>query len=1109
VEEVYVKKSLCTSVLAALTLAFANVGFSQAPATKEPPIPAPKPPLTKEQERAKFHPRTLGMDAAVRSTAFAKRQQMEKASPLSAIRFRNVGPEIQGGRVVDIHGPANQPDSVLVAFASGGLWRTDNRGGSWTPLFDKESSITIGAFALGDGDGKTIYVGTGEANSSRTSYAGTGMFKTVDGGRTWKSIGLTDSHHIGRVLVDPRDAKVVYVAALGHLYTENAERGVFKTSDGGEHWTRTLFVDERTGAIDLVQDPSRPDVLYAATWERARTAANFLESGPGSGIWKSVNAGKTWTRLSGGFPAGATVGRIGLAIAASKPDTVYAVLDNQALRPDSEIFDEETAPGELTARRLRLLDAAGFVRLDDAVVTRFLRRYDYPKSLKAARLKKDVKAGKISVADLVAYLQDANRDLFENDLVSTEVYRTDSGGAAWWRTHEGRLDKVFYSYGYYFAAIAVDPSDAQHVYIQGLPMLSSRDGGKTWKGLDNRGVHVDYHAMWIDPKSPRRLVIGNDGGLNASYDGGETWTKINNLSVGQFTTLALDGADPYNILGGLQDNGVMRGPSTYKFGKSDPEAWKSIYGGDGSCVVVDPKDPNVVYAALQFGIAARLNLKTGERAPIRPRPELSAMKKEKPLRYNWVTPFLLSPHSREILYYGANKLYRSFDRGDTWTAISGDLTSNREQGDVPFGTITSVAESPKAFGVIWAGTDEGKVWGTRDGGGTWADLSKGLARDRWVTRVVASAFDEGTVYVSQNGYRNDDFAPYVFRSTDYGKTWQSLAASLPNEPVNTVREDPKASHLLYVGTDSGVFVSLDRGATWTAIGGGLPNAPVHDLLIHPREGDLVVATHGRSVYVADAAPLRELKEPVRVQPLHAFKVKAVKTARRRGYGEHPWITWHRDDPVARVAYWSIGNEAVKLTVKDENGSVWKEIEGTRNTGMNVVEYDLSADSKLADLAEKVAREKALAKEKKKDEDKDEDKDKDKDEDKDKDKDKPKDADAGVGVGVHKEKPKDQKAAAAAPPSSAADEDSDEEEASADKPEKPEDRAEAGAPGKPLDADLYEKLADPLRARRERYLPPGKYTIEIVQGINREKTTLVIKPLPERPSFDDEAGPDRE
>jgi len=1061
VKEVLVRRSLRAPGL------FAGAVLAAGPllAQSEPPIPPPKPTLTKEQERGKFHPRALGMDAAVRLTAYAKRQQMERASPLSAIRFRSVGPEIQGGRVVDIHGPANQPDTLLVAFASGGLWRTDNRGGSWMPLFDKQSSLTIGAFALADGEGKTIYLGTGEANSSRTSYAGTGMFKSSDGGKTWTAIGLTDTHHIGRVLVDPRDPKVVYVAAVGHLYTENAERGVFKTEDGGEHWTKVLFGDDRTGAIDLVQDPSRPDVLYAATWERARTAANFLESGPGSGIWKSTDSGRTWKRLSGGLPTGATVGRIGLAVAASKPDTVYAILDNQALQPDTEIFDEEAPPGELTPRRLRKLDAESFARLDDAAVARFLRRYDFPRALKAARLKKDVKARKIFVADLVAFLQDANRDLFENNLISTEVYRSDDGGATWHRTHEGRLDKVFYSYGYYFATIAVDPTDREYVYIQGMPMLASRDGGRTWKGLGNRGVHVDYHAMWIDPKSPRRLVIGNDGGLNVSYDGGETWTKINNLPVGQFTTLALDNSDPYNILGGLQDNGVLRGPSTYKFGKSDPEAWKSIYGGDGSCVVVDPKDANVVYTALQFGIAARLNLKTGERAPIWPRPELSATKKEKPLRYNWVTPFLLSPHSRDILYYGANKLYRSFDRGETWKAISADLTSDREQGDVPFGTITTIAESPKAFGVLWVGTDEGKVWGTRDGGVTWTDLSRGLAKDRWVTRVVAGSFEEGTVYVSQNGYRNDEFAPYVFRSTDYGKTWQALAAGLPNEPVNTVREDPKASHLLYVGTDSGVFVSLDRGATWTAMAGGLPNVPVHDLLVHPREGDLVVATHGRSVYVADAAPLRELKEPARSKPLHAFKVKPVKVPRGRGYGEHPWITWRRDDPVARIAYWSIGHEPVKLAVKDENGSAWKELSGTELAGMNVVDYDLSADPKLADAAEKAAREKALAKEKTKDEDKEK----------------------GKGGPV--------------------DEEIDEE--GGESGEKPEEKADA-APPKVLDPELYEKLTDPLRAKRQRYLPPGKYTIEIVQGITVEKTTLVVKPERDAGFFGgDEAAPDRE
>jgi photosystem II stability/assembly factor-like uncharacterized protein len=670
-----------------------------------------KPPLTKEQEKATFHPDREGMPPGPRLQGYERRLQMEQESLLEGLRFRPVGPEIQGGRIVDIEAPLAHPDAFVVAFASGGLWRTDNRGGSWTPLFDRESSLTIGDVALGDGEGRTIYVGTGENNSSRTSYAGTGIFKTTDGGRTWKHLGLADSHHIGRIVVDARDPSTVYVAVTGHLYTNNAERGVYKSTDGGETWTRVLFVDERTGAIDVVQDPARPEVLYAAMWERARTARNFLESGPGSGIWKTTDAGAHWTRLEGGLPAGSTVGRIGLAIPASRPQTVYAVMDNQTLRAETEPLDEETPPGELTPRRLRALTTDAFGRLDDAALTRFLRRYDFPKTLKAAALKRDVKAGKIAIADLVAYLSDANRDLFERQIVGPEVFRSDDGGATWAKTHEGRLDKVYYSFGYYFGRISVDPADPERIYFGGVPLLGSTDGGKTWTGLDQRGVHVDHHVVFVDPRAPERLALGNDGGLNLSFDHGRTWTKVNNLPVGQFTTLALDDARPYNIVGGLQDNGVMRGPSTYKPGKSDPAAWRAIYGGDGSAVAIDPKDATIVYTGYQFGFSARLNLKTGERTRIRPRPELSADKKEKPLRYNWVTPLVLSPHSREILYYGANRLYRSFDRGETWAPISDDLTSSPEQGDVPFRDDHAGERVPQALRARLRGHGRGQGLG--------------------------------------------------------------------------------------------------------------------------------------------------------------------------------------------------------------------------------------------------------------------------------------------------------------------------------------------------------------------------------------------------------------
>ncbi len=1051
----------------------AVLGLAALPAAADEATPA-KPPLTKEQEREKFHPHREGMPPGPRLAGYEQRLLMERESPLKGLRFRPVGPEIQGGRIVDIEAPAAHPDAFVVAFASGGLWRTDNRGGSWTSLFDGESSITMGDVALADPEGRTVYVGTGENNSSRTSYAGTGVFKTTDGGKTWRNVGLTDSHHIGRVLVDARDPRTVYVAATGHLYTDNTERGVYKSTDGGETWTRVLYVDERTGAIDIVQDPSRPEVLYAALWERARTARNFLESGPGSGIWKTTDAGAHWTRLGGGLPTGATVGRIGLALPAARPQTVYAVIDNQGLRPESEPLDEEAPPGELTPRRLRALTADTFSRLDDAAVARFLRRFDFPKSLKAAALKRDVKAGKITVADLVAYLSDANRDLFERPIVGPEVYRSDDGGATWARTHKDRLDKIYYSYGYYFGRISVDPTDADRIYFGGVPMLASSDGGRTWKGIDQRGVHVDHHVLFVDPRAPQRLALGNDGGLNLSFDRGQTWTKVNNLPVGQLTTLALDDATPYNIVGGLQDNGVMRGPSTYKPGKSDPNAWKSIYGGDGAAVAIDPKDGATVYAGFQFGFSARLNLKTGDRTRIRPRPELSADKKEKPLRYNWVTPLIVSPHSREILYYGASRLYRSFDRGETWAPLSGDLTSSLEQGDVPFGTITTISESPKRFGVLYAGTDEGKVWLTRDGGGTWADVSGGLAPARWVTRVVASSFDEGTVYVTQSGYRDDEFSPYVFRSTDFGKTWESLAAGLPAEPVNTVREDPKARQLLYVGTDMGVFVSLDSGKTWTAMAGGLPHVPVHDLQVQPREGDLVLATHGRSVYLSEAAPLRKLTAEVMGKTVFAFPIKAAPGDPSRGYGEHPWITWPRDPVVTRIAYWAHAPGPVSIVVKDENGSAWKEIADTAQAGMNVVEYDLGVDARLADAAEAAAKAKAREKE--------------------------------AREKALNEKAKPARAGASPAPSPSPAPPAAEEDEEAEKPEKT-----ASASGKPmLDPELERLLADRRPATRKRYLPPGKYMVEVKAGGAVSTSTLRIKPPKgEDDGDEDEAGTERE
>ncbi len=1027
----------------------------------------PETPHSKTEERAKFHPKVLGMDSKTRLQGFERRLAMERESPFSALRFRNVGPEIQGGRVVDLEVPLDRPDTLLVAFASGGLWKTTNQGGSWEPLFEREAAMTLGAIAVGDREGKVLWAGTGESNSSRSSYAGTGVYKSTDSGATWTNTGLRDSHHIGRIVVDAKRPNTVYVASIGPLYSAGGERGVYKTTDGGQTWARSLFVDDKTGAIDLVSDPTRPEVLYAAMWERDRKAWNFLESGPASGIYKTTDAGASWQRLGGGFPEGATVGRIGLAVAASHPSTLYAVLDNQALRPESEPLDEETPPGELTPRRLRGLTKDQFLKIDNPVLGRFLKAYDFPKDLKPDALKSDVKAGKVTLADLDAYLADANRSLFESRILGAELYRSDDAGATWRKTHEKRLDKVVYTYGYYFGRVFVASDDPEHVFAAGLPMIASKDGGKTFRGVDRQGVHGDHHALKFHPSSPRQVFMGNDGGLNFSWDGGLTWRKINNLPVGQFTTIAVDDAEPYNIVGGLQDNGVLRGPSTYVAGKTDPGAWKAIYGGDGSCVQIDPKDRNVIYAASQFGFASRLDVKAGTRERVRPRPAL----KEKPLRYNWVAPFLLSPHSRNILYFGTNRLFRSFDRGETWTAISPDLTSDREQGDVPFGTATSIAESPKTFGVLYVGTDEGRLWGSRDGGVTWKDLSKGLAKDRWVTRVVASAFDEGTVFVSQNGYRQDDFLPYVFRSTDFGATWQSIAKGLPEEPINTVREDPKAKHLLYIGTDLGAFVSLDRGDTWSALTGGLPHVPVHDLAVQPREGDVVLATHGRSVYVADAAPLRKLTDEVRKKPLFAFSIKKTKWERDRGYGDHPFLNWNEIPEIVRIAWWA-GPETsgdTTITLRDANGNPWKTLTTKTAPGFNVVEYDVTAEPGLADKAEEAARANDAERTK---------------------------ANRELEERLRPKPAEDApKEASAKARDKAADGAAEEPGASDSKPKPTE--AEA--------AELVKLLADPLLETRKRYLGPGTYKVEIAVKDQKATTELEVK----KPKDGEDEGDDKD
>lgn len=791
------------------------------------------------------------------------RQTSAAQSPFKDISFRNIGPSIMGGRVVDMEVNPKDPTEFYLAYATGGLWHTTNNGLTFNPIFDKEWCIGIGDIAINwDDTSRTIWLGTGEVNSSRSTYAGIGMYKSTDNGATWQYLGLPDSHHIGEVTLHPTNPQVAWVAVMGHLYTANKERGIYKTSDGGKTWKNTLYIDDKTGAIDLQINPQNPNELYAGMWYRTRTAWNFEESGATGGIFKSVDGGNSWKKVSqpgAGFPTGATSGRIGLAVFPKKPSIVYAVVDNQEEREPKK---SGAADSVYALADLKTLDKAAFLALDSAKLQRFLRASRVPPVYSVTRLKTMVSADSILPTDLYKYIY--VDDGFQNKSVKgCEVYRSDDGGASWTKTHATPIDN-YSSYGYYFGKIYVSPSNPDKVFILGIDLMMSVDGGKTFKSIDRQNVHSDHHSLWINPAKDSHVINGNDGGCNITYDNGAEWFKVLTPAVGQYYAITADNASPYNVYGGLQDNGSWYGPSNHKESSTWAErgeyAYKRMGGGDGMQAQVDTRTNQVVYTGSQFGSYSRVNLVTKERKFVRATHTMG----ESPLRFNWQTPILLSQHNQDVLYYGTNKFHRSMNRGEDLQTLSGDLTNGPVAGDVPFATITTISESPLRFGLLYVGTDDGNIQLSKDGGYSWTQLGKpakkvpGLPQGMCISRVVASKWKESRVYVTINGYRNDHFTAYIFVSNDYGKTWEQLGKNLPLEPVNVIREDQKNENILYLGTDGGVYASMDGGKLFDAFSNGLPHAiPVHDLFVQEQANELVVGTHGRSIYIA---PLKAIQD---------------------------------------------------------------------------------------------------------------------------------------------------------------------------------------------------------------------------------------------------------
>ncbi|GMU42857.1 MAG: glycosyl hydrolase [Xanthomonadales bacterium] len=882
--------------------------------------------------------------------AWEQHQQLERESPYAGLKWRSIGPTVQGGRIVDVEVSPADPYTFYVAYASGGIWKTSNNGVGFTPLSDSLPTMVSGDLAIDPQRPDTIWLGSGEPNSSRSTYSGLGLFVSHDGGASFAPAGLDDADRIARVRVDPKDGQRVFVAVQGPLYTPGGMRGIYRTVDGGKSWQQVLAGGEWAGGIDLVFDPRDSRTVYAALWERSRRPWEFVESGEGSGVWKSTDGGDSWTRLPG-FPQGEHIGRIGLAISPAKPDRLYASIDNQEPLPE-DLVDLGDSP--LSPARLKRMSKEEFLRQDPDAIEALVRFSDFEPSLDGKQLTAMVKSGELTMDQLRAELSDGNAALFDTDIRGLDIWRSDDAGGSWTRTNREPIRDFTYTYGYYFGEIRVAPDNADRVYVLGVPTAVSEDGGATWNGSINASqVHADHHAFEFDPANPRRILNGNDGGLDISYDGGATWLKLDRQAVGQSYAVAVDMAEPYNVYTGLQDNGTWKGSSRIDlsapggYWDDGSDGWSFLNGGDGMQIQVDPRDASVVYTGYQFGFYHRGGKDGGE---VRPRAPLA----DPALRWNWNTPILLSGHNPDVLYMGANKLYRSLDQGRNWTAVSGDLTRSKARGNVPFATITTLAESGKTFGLLAAGTDDGLLWVTEDGGQEWREITRGLPKERWVSRVVLSSHARPRMYASLNGYRDDNMTPYVYASEDLGRSWASITANLPAEPVNVIAEDPVNPDVLYVGSDRGVYVSSDRGRSWQALQTGLPNVPVHDLVVHPRERELVAGTHGRSVWIVDVLPIQDLTSAVRAKAVHLFHVAAVDA--ERGWRSAPsrWMAHHEQPPKSTFHYWAAQAGPGKLTVKDADGNPVRVIDVVAVRGINRIDYDLKADLPLG-LAAEAAR----------------------------------------------------------------------------------------------------------------------------------------------------------
>lgn len=844
---------------------------------------------------------------------------------IAGFRWRNVGPANTMGRVSDVVGIPSPSKTLFAAAAAGGIWKSTNNGITWRPVFDREKVVSMGVLAIAPSDTMQVWAGTGEANVRNSVSPGGGVYKSTDGGLSWKLMGLEKTQTVGRIVVNPANPNVVFVAASGAPWAYNEDRGLYRTTDGGAIWKRVKFVSDRAGFIDVALDPSNTSVVWASSWERIRGPYYFNSGGPGSALWKSTDGGDTWTEVKGGGFPETVKGRISVAIAPSNPRVMYAMVEaDTAANPKGD-----------------------------------------PSKPKAKS--------------------------------PSGLYRSDGAGATWTRTNDNN------SRPFYYSQVRVHPKNPDRVYWSSTPVLVSNDGGKTQMNA-TEGIHVDHHGMWIDPGDPDRMIVGNDGGIGITFDQGGAYLYPGSFAISQLYNLSYDFQVPYRMCGGLQDNGSWCGPSRRRQGAITNAMWFSVGGGDGFVTQQDPGDPNTIYSESQGGAIARVDYATGETKflskPAWQQPyaryadsllllrgdttrPLTADQKKRvaelqarqradsvalDLRYNWNTPFLISPHNPRTLYIGANRVLKSTDRGDNFTLISPELTyadtmkirvsqrttggiTNDATGAETYGTIVSLNESPLRQGLLYAGTDDGRVWISRNDGGSWEELTDrfpGVPKGTYVSRIEPSPHDSATFFVTFDNHRNGDYKPYVFATTDFGRSFRSIVANLPADGVNfvhVIREDPVRRDLLFLGMDVGAFVSVNGGASWQRFMTGLPTVPVHDLRVHPRDHELMAATHGRGIWIVDVSALEQLDAKAAADEAHLF---APVTAYQYGdvpiEGQSPGhqLFEGQSPPYGAVITYRLARPgAARITITDATGDTLQVLNGPGLAGINRVAWNFS------------------------------------------------------------------------------------------------------------------------------------------------------------------------